>query len=288
MTDLLTPALLNARTKLKLDPDNKPLPPVGEVVLISSSEGEDEEPTSPQKEGIAPLIHSPVKASHVREVIDLTLSSSDDEAKSESSDGGRKAMSLLEDSPPPRLRRLIKGSRFPGVSSGGESSIGPSAAACSIPKNPTGVTGATPPLAGGAKERFIYQVPSPLAQDDSDGFESAPEMLVPCLDGNPCDRKSVKRSPQLDRELRRPTQETPLNTSPGKKRSAPRVSKKALQAAEQARREVYAQELFGELNQSVFQGRLPQTTALNWSNRLLTTAGRARWRRSVNKCIVHK
>ncbi|KIP03261.1 hypothetical protein PHLGIDRAFT_51488, partial [Phlebiopsis gigantea 11061_1 CR5-6] len=68
--------------------------------------------------------------------------------------------------------------------------------------------------------------------------------------------------------------------SPTKKGKAPRVSKKALQVAEQARREAYAQKLFDELNQSVFKGGLPDATKLTWSNRLLTTAGRARWRRS--------
>ncbi|KAI9435769.1 SprT-like family-domain-containing protein [Lactarius indigo] len=60
----------------------------------------------------------------------------------------------------------------------------------------------------------------------------------------------------------------------------PRTSKKALVLAEQAERAAYAQSLFEDLNLSVFDGGLPATTTLVWSNRLLTTAGRARWHRS--------
>ncbi|KAH9966385.1 SprT-like family-domain-containing protein, partial [Lactifluus volemus] len=60
----------------------------------------------------------------------------------------------------------------------------------------------------------------------------------------------------------------------------PRTSKKALAQAEQAERAAYAQSLFDELNRTVFAGGLPAETSLVWSNRLLTTAGRARWHRS--------
>lgn len=62
-------------------------------------------------------------------------------------------------------------------------------------------------------------------------------------------------------------------------RSTTRTSKKAVEQAEQARREKYAQELFTELNMSVFKNGLPQETKLNWNKRLLTTAGRAKYRR---------
>ncbi|KAG1716330.1 hypothetical protein ID866_814, partial [Astraeus odoratus] len=58
-----------------------------------------------------------------------------------------------------------------------------------------------------------------------------------------------------------------------------RTSKKAREAEEQARREKYAADLFTELNHNVFDGRLPKETKLEWSKRLLTTAGRARWHR---------
>lgn len=66
-----------------------------------------------------------------------------------------------------------------------------------------------------------------------------------------------------------------------KKKKAPRLTKKAILAAEQGRREAYAQELFNELNESVFNGGIPPETTLKWSNRLLTTAGRARWHKYV-------
>ncbi|KAI0287401.1 SprT-like family-domain-containing protein, partial [Russula brevipes] len=58
------------------------------------------------------------------------------------------------------------------------------------------------------------------------------------------------------------------------------LSKKALAQAEQAERAAYAQSLFDELNRGVFASGLPVETSLVWSNRLLTTAGRARWHRS--------
>ncbi|KAH8977546.1 SprT-like family-domain-containing protein [Lactarius hatsudake] len=83
-----------------------------------------------------------------------------------------------------------------------------------------------------------------------------------------------------------PTSKTPATkarapkfTTPSAAKT-PRTSKKALALAEQAERAAYAQSLFDDLNLSVFDGGLPATTTLVWSNRLLTTAGRARWRRS--------
>ena len=45
----------------------------------------------------------------------------------------------------------------------------------------------------------------------------------------------------------------------------------------QARREKYAEKLFAELNNTIFNDGLPPETKLNWNKRLLTTAGRARW-----------
>ena len=59
----------------------------------------------------------------------------------------------------------------------------------------------------------------------------------------------------------------------------PQTSKKALMQAEQEEHAAYAQSLFDELNRMVFAGGLPVETTLVWSNRLLTTAGRARWHR---------
>lgn len=80
--------------------------------------------------------------------------------------------------------------------------------------------------------------------------------------------------------------ETLVETSPIKgskakitKTKAPRMTKKAMQAIEQARREKYAQQLFDDLNTAIFKSGLPKDTVLTWSNRLLTTAGRAKWKR---------
>ena len=67
--------------------------------------------------------------------------------------------------------------------------------------------------------------------------------------------------------------------TPGTKSSAPRMTKAALARAEQARRHAYAAALFAELNAGVFAGGLPAGTALLWNKRLLTTAGRAHWRK---------
>jgi hypothetical protein len=78
------------------------------------------------------------------------------------------------------------------------------------------------------------------------------------------------------------TPKTPLKAKPkSTPTKTPRTSKKALALAEQAERAAYAQSLFDELNRGVFAGGLPVETTLIWSNRLLTTAGRARWHRCV-------
>lgn len=58
-----------------------------------------------------------------------------------------------------------------------------------------------------------------------------------------------------------------------------RRGKKAEAETEQSRREAYAQQLFDELNASVFGSGLPHVK-LVWNKRLLTTAGRAKWHRS--------
>lgn len=62
---------------------------------------------------------------------------------------------------------------------------------------------------------------------------------------------------------------------------SPRVSKKAAEQAELARRQAYARQLFDDLNATVFKKQLPSSTQLIWSPRLLTTAGRAHWRKYV-------
>jgi len=72
---------------------------------------------------------------------------------------------------------------------------------------------------------------------------------------------------------------TPIGCKTIQPKSTARKSKKATEEAEQARREIYAQELFDELNKSVFGNGLPENTKLNWNKRLLTTAGKAKYRR---------
>lgn len=73
-----------------------------------------------------------------------------------------------------------------------------------------------------------------------------------------------------------PSTPNSVNTKP---KHVPRTGKKALAAAEQEKREVYARELFIELNRDIFKDGLPKGTKLNWSKRLLTTAGKAKWHR---------
>ncbi|KZT22106.1 hypothetical protein NEOLEDRAFT_1072350 [Neolentinus lepideus HHB14362 ss-1] len=58
------------------------------------------------------------------------------------------------------------------------------------------------------------------------------------------------------------------------------MTKKAQAEANQAKRAAYAEELFAELNHSIFKDGLPTDTKLVWNTRLLTTAGKAKWHRS--------
>jgi hypothetical protein len=84
-------------------------------------------------------------------------------------------------------------------------------------------------------------------------------------------------SPSAVQVVLTPLRIEPLPTSSPK---TPRsTSKKAQQTVEQQRRHDYAQQLFEDLNASVFKGGLPNNTTLNWNKRLLTTAGRAKWHR---------
>jgi len=69
---------------------------------------------------------------------------------------------------------------------------------------------------------------------------------------------------------------TRVRPSPTKRQTA-RQTEAARATAEQARREIYAQNLFIELNREVFDDGLPSDTKLIWNKRLLTTAGRAKW-----------
>ncbi|KAI0638973.1 SprT-like family-domain-containing protein [Trametes polyzona] len=69
------------------------------------------------------------------------------------------------------------------------------------------------------------------------------------------------------------------STPRGGKDKEPRLTKKQQREAELASRRAYATAFFKELNDAVFGGGIPETTELIWSKRLLTTAGRAHWRK---------
>ncbi|KAJ8488709.1 hypothetical protein ONZ51_g3407 [Trametes cubensis] len=72
----------------------------------------------------------------------------------------------------------------------------------------------------------------------------------------------------------------PAAASPApSKTKAPRMTKKKLQQEQRDRLQAYAAAFFKEMNDTVFGGGIPVETELKWSNRLLSTAGRAHWRR---------
>ena len=75
------------------------------------------------------------------------------------------------------------------------------------------------------------------------------------------------------------TVSAPKSKPPPRTPGGKRLTKAALARAEQQRRRAYAAALFAELNAGVFGGALPAGTELVWNKRLLTTAGRAHWRR---------
>ncbi|KAH8120669.1 SprT-like family-domain-containing protein [Phellopilus nigrolimitatus] len=75
---------------------------------------------------------------------------------------------------------------------------------------------------------------------------------------------------------------TPAGAKTPAKRGV-RMSKKALEEQKLAHLAAYAQELFNDLNQSVFKNLLPKETALVWNKKLQTTAGRAKWHISREK-----
>lgn len=131
------------------------------------------------------------------------------------------------------------------------------------------------------------------ASDVGDIVVSRVADTTPCPLDDPPPAHAAKRralkleaSPSLTPSVSSPDSEeipkkSSASTAAGKK---PRMTKKVKQAIEQTRREKYAQDLFEELNRAVFKGGLPKETQLKWSNRLLTTAGRARWKKCVCYC----
>ena len=116
------------------------------------------------------------------------------------------------------------------------------------------------------------------SEDQLEEDYSEPEsMISPRKQPSPRKRP---RLPKLDaKEPRNATPRTATTAHAGGTGKAPRRTKKAREAEERQRREAYARTLFQELNATVFDNALPEDTPLRWNNRLLTTAGRACYRK---------
>lgn len=248
------------------------------LAVMTESESEVDSSSATHEGANEPLLYSPVKTSH-DEIIDLTLSSSEDE---DGSDYEAEVLDLvdgsLSSSPNPRMKRLIKGFRPLEVLAG--LSIQDDTEDDQPYAQSARNDGGDVPPADDTPRKPASRLASTFVCSDSED-EEEPKFPLPLP------RPKHKQSSRTHTPLSQPSapsssqSETPRGSSPTKKGKTPRVSKKALQAIEQAHREAYAQELFAELNASVFKGGLPENTALSWNNRLLTTAGRARWKKYV-------
>lgn len=108
-----------------------------------------------------------------------------------------------------------------------------------------------------------------LKPPSKDVFESAPGVPEGDTDTSLNDPGPVHATPRTK------------NPSPRKKPTGtPRVTKNSFKEEQQDKLRNYAQQLFVELNRTVFKQQLPEDTKLNWNKRLLTTAGRAKWHRT--------
>ncbi|PSS37201.1 hypothetical protein PHLCEN_2v972 [Hermanssonia centrifuga] len=120
------------------------------------------------------------------------------------------------------------------------------------------------------------------SEDDLEGRSTAAVPKTPSRRHKTQPRATrPSRSPSVSSDISTAVVATPTKASVKRGTKTPRMTKKALQAAEFERRAKYAQELFNELNIAIFDGGLPTSTSLKWSNRLLSTAGRAHYRKSV-------
>ncbi|KAI0344061.1 hypothetical protein BDW22DRAFT_1355345 [Trametopsis cervina] len=271
------------------------------VVSISSSDSEDEPSTPAAVEPEEPLLYSPVKVSHAREVIDLTADGSDDDEAQDT-----RELLFNTESLPHKKGAKPAVQQKPGSRSGIRRQLFPSSITDQPDTEEPGYLGSdsglmlhVPP----SRSRFVARprvehskeqkdaMPStqtiPLYSENSDGEDS--EVTTALRSGSPS--RSVPK-PSASKRVAQMTSShpgsgdepmTPKRTEASESKSnakTPRMTKKAKQAMEQTRRERYAQELFEEINDTVFKCGLPRETVLKWSNRLLTTAGRARWKRS--------
>lgn len=140
------------------------------------------------------------------------------------------------------------------------------------PKSPT-------PL---SKVNSVYSAPSPkyhcLSDDEATVVTGQTPFITPALARIRSEYDTFNTpSPSVSLPS---TPSTPTGRSTKKTSTkTPRVTKRAAAAAEHARLDKYAHDLFAELNRAVFDGGIPKETKLMWNSRLLTTAGKARWQR---------
>ncbi|KAF8559299.1 hypothetical protein OG21DRAFT_1519235 [Imleria badia] len=146
----------------------------------------------------------------------------------------------------------------------------------------------------GSKQRPVSEKFVPLYVDTSDDGASDEDCIL-VLNDPPGSRRPIRSIPPSKALFGGVGQDVargnPLLDSPKKntvpefsqateKSPSKRAGRAVLKANEQARRQKYAADLFAKLNKDIFGDRLPKNTTLEWSKRLLTTAGRARWHHS--------
>jgi len=80
---------------------------------------------------------------------------------------------------------------------------------------------------------------------------------------------------------------TPVSRRVGGKPATPKSRNEKAKVVEKSTMlHAYAEELFADLNKTVFKGCLPASTKLNWNKRLLKTAGRAKYHRFVLSVLI--
>ncbi|KAI0757413.1 SprT-like family-domain-containing protein [Daedaleopsis nitida] len=131
------------------------------------------------------------------------------------------------------------------------------------------------PLRGPTKTLLSHSLTFPLDSDTDSGSEDEVAAII----------KPAARPTPTALSVVAGARSSSASPGPSKlagkgKGKAPRLTKKAQQQLELERRRAYAQAFFAELNAAVFKGGIPAETALEWNKRLLTTAGRAHWKRT--------
>ncbi|KAE9409378.1 hypothetical protein BT96DRAFT_591338 [Gymnopus androsaceus JB14] len=153
------------------------------------------------------------------------------------------------------------------------------------------------------RHRNLYADLDDTDLDDSDASPPSPLRDAAVLVLNDPPRSQCKPIPLLDnkgegsstpRRINAGTvrvtidvQVTPVSAaslSPSKRQ--PRTGKKAEAAAKLERLKTYALNRFSDLNEKVFDNKIPTTTKIEWNNRFTSTAGKASYRRDTEG-IVH-